>query len=168
MKFTTKSSLAAALAAGFLIAAPQFAQAEADAPTPDAPGEHGGRHHGRHHGGPFLHEVKSLDLSDTQRSSIRTAVKASFDASKAQHETQRSLHRQLLTTAPGSAGYSALVNQLADAEANTARDRVQRMASLNGEVYAMLNAAQKAQLAEKLKNLPEPPARGERTGWKPR
>lgn len=164
MKFTTKSSLAAALAAGFLIAAPQFALAEADTATPDAPREHGGRHHG----GPFLHEVKSLDLSDTQRSSIRTAVKASFDAGKAQHETQRSLHRQLMTTAPGSAGYSALINQLADAEANAARDRVQRMASLNGEVYAMLNAAQKAQLAEKLKNLPEPPARGERTGWQPR
>ena len=168
MKFTTKSSLAAALAAGLLIAAPQFALAEADTATPDAPREHGGRHHGGHHGGPFLREVKSLDLSDTQRSSIRTAVKASFDAGKAQHDAQRSLRRQLMTTAPGSAGYSALVNQLADAEANAARDRVQRMASLNGEVYAMLNAAQKAQLTEKLKNLPEPPARGERTGWKPR
>ena len=168
MTFNSKSTLAAALAAGFLIAAPNFASAEGDTPTPEARGEHGGRHHGRHHGGPFMHELKSLDLSDAQRSSIRNAMKASFEAGRTQHEATRSLHRAVLTTPPDSAGYAALVNQLADAEANAARDRVQKLAALKGEIYAMLTDTQKAQLTDKLKNLPEPPARAEKTGWKKR
>lgn len=177
LKLTSKSTLAAAVVAGLMIAAPQLASAQAAAPAPEARAEHGGRHHGhgghgghhgRHHGGPFMHQLKSLDLSDAQRESIRAVIKASFESGKAQHESTRSLHRQMLTATPESAGYAALVNQLADAEANAARDRVQKMAALKGEIYAMLTDAQKAQLAEKLKNLPERPAHGEKTSWKQR
>lgn len=170
LKLTSKSTLAAAVVAGLMIAAPQLASAQAAAPAPEARAEHGGRHHGhgRHHGGPFMHQLKSLDLSDAQRESIRAVIKASFESGKAQHESMRSLHRQMLTATPESAGYAALVNQLADAEANAARDRVQKMAALKGEIYAMLTDAQKAQLAEKLKNLPERPAQGEKTSWKQR
>jgi Spy/CpxP family protein refolding chaperone len=178
LNLKSKSTLAAALLAGLMIAAPQFASAQntaSDAPAAEAQGEHGGKHHrgggkhhGRHHGGPFMHELKALDLSDAQRASIRTAMKASWEAGKGQHEAMRSLHRSMMTATPGSTGYSALVNQLADAEANAARDRVQKMAALKGEIYAMLTDAQKAQLTEKLKNLPERPAHGEKTGWKKR
>ena len=172
MKFHARPTLAAVLAAGFLIAAPNFASAEGDVPAQDhsdARGEHGaGRHHGRHPGGPFLRELKLLDLSDAQRGSIRTAIRSSFEAERGPHEATRSLHRAMLTTPPDSAGYAALVNQLADAEADAARDRVQRLAALKAEIYAMLTDAQKARLTEKLRNLPEPPARGEKTGWKPR
>jgi len=178
LNLKTKSTLAAALLAGLMIAAPQFASAQntaSEAPAAETQGEHGGKHHrgggkhhGRHHGGPFMHELKSLDLSDAQRASIRTAMKASWEAGKGQHEAMRSLHRSMMTATPGSAGYSALVNQLADAEANAARDRVQKMAALKSEIYAMLTDAQKAQLTEKLKNLPERPAQGEKTGWKKR
>ena len=170
MKFHHKPTLAAALAAGFLIAVPHFAAAECDEPPRSEHGgrEHGGGHHGHHPGGPFLRELKSLVLSDAQRSSIRNAVKASFEAGRGQHEAIRSLHRAVLTTPPDSAGYTALVNQLADAEADAARDRVQTLAALKGEIYAMLTDAQKARLTEKLRNLPAPPARDEKTGWKPR
>ncbi|MBA4284157.1 MAG: hypothetical protein C0434_01310 [Xanthomonadaceae bacterium] len=173
MMLNSKSTLAAALAAGFLIAAPNFALAEPDATPPEAPGEHGDRHpggghHGRHLGGPFLRELRSLDLSEAQRSSVRNAVKASLDAGRSQHETLRSLQRRLLNTTPDSAGYAALVNQLADAEANAARDRVQKAAALKGELYAMLTDAQKARLITRLQQLPEPPARSEKTGGKPR
>ncbi|WP_293370506.1 Spy/CpxP family protein refolding chaperone [Nevskia sp.] len=178
LKLKSKSTLAAALVAGLMIAAPQFVSAQdaarGAAAAPEARAEHGGKHqgrgghHGRHHGGPFMHQLKSLDLSEAQRSSIRTAIKASFESGKAQHESMRSLHRSMLTATPGSAGYGTLVNQLADAEANAARDRVQKMAALKGEIYAMLTDAQKTQLTEKLQNLPERGARGEKTGWKQR
>ncbi len=178
LNLKSKSTLAAVLVAGLMIAAPQFVSAQPAAPGavagPEQDGKSGGHHRGggKHHrgghGGPFMHELKSLDLSEAQRTSIRTAMKASFESGKSQHEAMRSLHRSMMTATPGSAGYSALVNQLADAEANAARDRVQKMAALKGEVYAMLTDAQKTQLTEKLKNLPEPPARGEKTGWKQR
>lgn len=176
LNLKSKTTLAAALLAGLVIATPQFVSAQtatAEAPAAEARAEHGGKHHrgghhGRHHGGPFMRQLKSLDLSDAQRSSIRTAMKASFESGKGQHETMRSLHRAVMTATPGSAGYSALVNQLADAEANAARDRVQKAATLKGEIYAMLTDAQKAELTEKLKNLPERGARGEKTGWKQR
>ena len=115
-----------------------------------------------------MHELKSLDLSEAQRTSIRTAMKASFESDKARHDAMRSLHRSMMTATPGSAGYSALVNQLADAEANAARDHVQKTAALKGEIYAMLTDTQKTQLTEKLKNLPERGARSEKTGWKQR
>jgi len=173
MMLNPKSTLAAALAAGFLIAAPNFALAEADAAPPEARGEHGDRHpggghHGRHLGGPFLRELRSLDLSEAQRSSIRNAVKASLDAGRSQHEALRGLQRRVLNTAPDSAGHAALVNQLADAEGNAARDRVQKAAALKSELYAMLTEAQKAQLITRLQQLPEPSARHQKPDAKPR
>lgn len=176
LNLKSKSTLAAALAAGLLFAVPQFVSAQSDAPAPEARGEHGGQHHGRgghhghrgHHGGPLMHALKSLDLSDAQRDSIRNAMKASWQSGKADHQATRALHRQLMVMAPTDAGYGALVNQMADAEANAARDRVLKMAALKAEVYGMLTDAQKAQLAEKLATLQERGARGEKTGWKPR
>lgn len=176
LNLKSKTTLAAALLAGLMIATPPFVSAQSEAATPEAQGEHGAQHHGRgghhghrgHHGGPFMHALKSLDLSDAQRDSIRGAMKASWQSGKASHQTQRALHRQLMVMAPTDAGYGALVNQVAEAEANAARDRVLKMAALKAEVYGMLTDAQKAQLAEKLANLPERGAHGEKTGWKKR
>jgi Spy/CpxP family protein refolding chaperone len=176
LNLKSKSTLAAALVAGLMIAAPQFVSAQSDVPAPEARGEHGAGHHERgghhgdrgHHGGPFLHALKSLDLSDAQRDGIRNAMKASWQSGKATHEAQRTLHRQLMVMAPTAAGYGALVNQVADAEANAARDRVLKMAALKAEVYGMLTDAQRTQLNEKLANLPERAAHGEKTGWKKR
>lgn len=177
MKLETRSTLAAALAAGFLIAVPHFAAAEADAPPPPEqrgePGERphrggpGHGFHGPHAGGPFLRALRSLDLSEAQRSSVRTAIQASVDAERSQHAAIRALQHTVLVATPDSANYGARVNQLAEAEANAARDRVQRAAALKGELYAMLTAPQKARLAETLKNLPPPPAPGPRPDGKP-
>ncbi len=171
-----KSALAAALCAGLMIAAPQFANAQpsasdaaAGADRPDRPphakgrdGRHGGPRHG---GGPFLHELKSLDLSDAQRSSVRNVMKAQWQSARDQRVAMHQLHRKVDIATPDSAGYGSLVDQLADAQANEARDRVQKQAALKAEIFAMLTPAQKTALAEKLKNLPEPPARPEKTGF---
>ncbi len=175
-----KSALAAALCAGLMIAAPQFANAQPPAPDaaagadrPDRPphekgrgGHPGGPRHGG--GGPFLHELKSLDLSDAQRSSVREAIKAQWQSARDERVAARQLHRNVEIAAPDSPGYSGLVNQLADAEANEARDRVQKQAALKSQIFAMLTPAQKTALTEKLKNLPEPPARPEKTGFRGR
>ena len=153
--------LSAALFVGsFMLATPMLSNAQ-DAPPP--PGEHRpGFGRGGHHGGPFMHELKSLDLSEAQRASIRTAMKSAWESGRSQHDALRSLQRAALLTPPSAPNYGSVVNQLADAEANAARDRVQRLAALKGEIYGMLTDAQKATLNEKLKNLPEPPTRGAR------
>lgn len=177
----TTTTLAAALCAGALLAASPFASAGHDAPPPpDGHGEHGGPRHGDGHGdgrghgprgphgGPFLHALKSLDLSDAQREAIRGAMKSSWSSARAGDEALHALRHQAMTTAPTAPGRAALVNRLADAEADAARDRVQKLAALQAEVYGMLTDAQRAQLAEKLKALPERGPQGEKTGWKPR
>ncbi|WP_428381183.1 Spy/CpxP family protein refolding chaperone [Nevskia ramosa] len=171
-----KTALAAALCAGLMIAAPQFANAQPPAPDvaagadrPDRPPHEKGRDGGpRHGGGPFMHELKSLDLSDAQRSSVRDAIKAQWQSARDERQAARQLHRNVEIAAPDSPGYSGLVNQLADAEANEARDRVQKQAALKSQVFAMLTPAQKTALTLKLQNLPEPPARPEKTGFRGR
>ncbi|MDP3293239.1 MAG: Spy/CpxP family protein refolding chaperone [Nevskia sp.] len=175
-KSAIKTTLAAALCAGLMIAAPQFANAQPPAPdtaagTDRPPHEkgHDGRHGGpRHGGGPFMHELKSLDLSDAQRSSVRDAVKAQWQSAHDERQAARQLHRNVEIATPDSPGYSGLVNQLADAQAVEARDRVQKQAALKSQIFAMLTPAQKTALTEKLKNLPEPPARPEKTGFRGR
>ncbi|WP_293388759.1 Spy/CpxP family protein refolding chaperone [Nevskia sp.] len=171
-----KTALAAALCAGLMIAAPQFANAQPPAPDaaagadrPDRPPHEKGRHGGPRRGaGPFMHELKSLDLSDAQRSSVRDAIKAQWQSARDERVAARQLHRNVEIAAPDSPGYSGLINQLADAEANEARDRVQKQAALKSQIFAMLTPAQKTALTEKLKNLPEPPARPEKTGFRGR
>lgn len=174
-----KSALAAALCAGLMIAAPQFANAQPPAPDaaagtahPDRPpyekGRDGHPDGPRHGGGSFMHELKSLDLSDAQRSSVRDAVKAQRQSADDERVAMHQLHRKVDMATPDSAGYSGLVNQLADAQANEARDRVQKQAVLKSQVFAMLTPAQKTALAAKLKNLPEPPAGPEKTGFRGR
>lgn len=173
-----RSSLVAALCAGLMLAAPQFAAAQPPGaePGPDHsreagadPSRHPGGDHGRHHrGGPFFGELKALDLSDAQRDSIRTAMKSQWQAMRSEHEALRKLQRAVDTATPDSSGYAGLVNRLADAQANAARDRVQKQAALKAEVFAMLTPAQQSKLADQLRKLPEPPARAERSSWRQR
>lgn len=137
--------LAVALLAA-TIAAPLRAMAQ-DGPP------HGG-HHG--HGGPFLHELHDLDLSDAQRQTIHGYVKASFQSARAELQNLHSLRHAFDTAAPGSAGYSTAVAQLADAESKAASGRVQAMAALRTQIYSVLTDPQKAQLAAKLASLPPP------------
>jgi Spy/CpxP family protein refolding chaperone len=112
--------------------------------------------HGRH-GGPFLHELHGLNLSDAQRQAIHGYVQASFQNARSEMQNLRSLRHAFDTAAPGSAGYSTAVAQLADAETKAAGDRVQAMAALRTQIYSVLTDAQKSQLAAKLASLPPPP-----------
>jgi protein CpxP len=169
-----RRSLAAALCAGLMIAAPQLTAAPSPGPDhgPEAAADHPrdghAGHGGQRHGGPFFGELKSLDLSDARRDSIRTAMKSQWQSRRSEHEALRTLQRRVDTATPDSSGYAGLVNQLADAQANAARDRVQKQAALKAEVFAMLTPAQQSKLAGQLKNLPEPPARAERSSWRQR
>lgn len=137
-------------------ALPAFAADEPDAPPPGERAPHG--EHGPH-GGPFLHALKQLDLSDSQRETIKRDLQAFRDQQRANFESMRSTRRAFDTATPDSAGYGTVVAQLADAAASGARDHVQKEAALRAQVYAVLTDAQKSKLASVLASLPEPPAR---------
>ena len=61
---------------------------------------------------------------------------------------EMALHRGFALLNPGSADYAQQVSKLQDQAAQTARDRVQDMASVKSQVYAVLDDAQRAKLAK--------------------
>ena len=112
-----------------------------------AGGDHGGWHgHGHGHGGQFM-ALQKLNLTDAQRASIKQIFTTSF----AQGKTQRTaLHQQRAafeSMTPDQVGYTAAASQLASAEATATQARVQQQANVRAQVYAVLTAPQKAQLA---------------------
>lgn len=135
------------------------AQDEAPPPIGAPGGPNGGPHgHGPHEGGPMLHLLRQLDLSDSQRDTIKGYVKSFHEQGRARFEAMRSVHRAFQTTPPDSPSYAAAVSQMADAAANMARDHVQREAALRQQIYAVLSDAQKSKLNSLIAALPEPPA----------
>lgn len=135
------------------------AMAQEDGPPP--PGAFGGhegpRGDGPHEGGPMLHLLRQLDLSDSQRDTIKGYVKRFHEQGRASFEAMRSVHRAFQTTPPDSASYGTVVTQMSDAAANMARDHVQREAALRKQIYAVLSDAQKSKLNSLIAALPEPP-----------
>ena len=133
------------------------AMAQEDGPPP--PGAFGGPHgHGPHEGGPMMHLLRQLDLSESQRDTIKGYVKSFHEQGRASFEAMRIVHHAFQTTPPDSSSYSAVVTQMSDAAANMARDHVQREAALRKQIYAVLTDAQKSKLNSLIAALPEPPA----------
>lgn len=146
-----RSITIAALAAGLALSSAAIAGKDGGGPDRHGPG------HGPHRGGPFMHELRDLDLSDAQREQIRGFFKTQREQDKTDRKAQFELHRSFELATPGTAQYQTLTVQLADAEATEARNRVQQMASLRTQVYGVLTPAQRTQLAEELAKRPEPP-----------
>jgi protein CpxP len=121
-------------------------------PGPDGHG-HG---HGPGPGGPYMHELRDLDLSDAQRTQIKGFFDAGREQGKASRDAMRDLHRSYDLAVPGSKEFSTLTTKLADAESVEARERVQKMAELRTQVYGVLTPDQRSKLATELANRPEP------------
>lgn len=111
-----------------------------------APMGHGSWHHGGHghHGMAALHK---LNLSDTQKASIKQIMKNSFAASKTQRQAVFQQRKAFESLTPDQAGYQAAADHLAQAEADATRARVEQRAKVRAQVYAVLSPAQKMQLA---------------------
>lgn len=143
-----RSITIAALAAGLALSSAAFANEE---------GGPGRRGPGPHRGGPFMHELRNLELSDSQREQIRGFLKAQREQGQSDRKAQFELRRSFELATPGTAQFQSLTQQLADAEATEARNRVQQMASLRSQVYGVLTPAQRSELAAELAKRPEPP-----------
>jgi protein CpxP len=110
-----------------------------------AGGGHGGWH-GHGHGGQFM-ALKKLDLTDAQRASIKQIVKASFEQNKPQRTALRQQRSAFQSMTPDQVGYTTAASRLAQAEGSATQARVQQQANVRAQIYSVLTAPQKAQLA---------------------
>jgi protein CpxP len=103
--------------------------------------------HGDFGGGPAA-ELDRLNLSDAQWLQVRKIMQSRRSGDHPLHQERMELHRALAVLNPGSADYQQQVAKLQDQAAQVARDRVQEMADLKSQVYAVLTEPQRAKLAE--------------------
>ena len=111
---------------------------------PGGPGE-GGWHHHRH--GELGHVLKELNLSDTQKASVKQLFQQSHAQLKPQLQTLRTDREALIAATPGTAAYQTAATNLAQDASTAASARVQSETALVTQVYGLLSDTQKAQWA---------------------
>lgn len=133
------SVLSATLVAALACAPLAFAQQAAAAPAGRWHGHHGMSMEGRMYG--------KLNLTDSQRTSIKQFRQQSFAQAKPQMQALRQARRAYESATPGTSAYQAAASNLAEAEADWARARATSRANLRAQVYGVLTPAQRTQLA---------------------
>ena len=114
--------------------------------APAGPGD--GMHQGQHsHGHGHEMGFSKLDLSDTQRASIKQIMQTSHAQNKTQREALRQQRSAFESMTPDQVGYQATVARLAQTEGDATRVRVQQKATVRAQIYALLTPAQKAKMA---------------------
>jgi Spy/CpxP family protein refolding chaperone len=106
----------------------------------------GGWHHHHHHG-MLGHVLKQLNLTDTQKASVKTLFQQTHATLKPQIQAVRADREALIAATPGSAAYTAAANKLATDAATAATARVQAETGLVTQVYGQLTDEQKATFA---------------------
>lgn len=137
-----RKNLFLGLALSSALAVGSFAVAAQGAPGPGGPGGWG--HHGGRHGMMDLHK---LNLSDAQKASIKQIMKSSFGQNKSQFQALRQQRQAFEAMNPTDPGYQSAAASLAQAEGAATTARVQQMANVRAQIYAVLTPAQQSQLA---------------------
>jgi Spy/CpxP family protein refolding chaperone len=135
------------LAGGALLtAATSFSIADAAADATTAPPPPGPRAHGPHGFGPGRIFSK-LGLTADQQASIKSIMTAAKPQMQSMHEKMQANHLKLMQTKPDDPNYGNVVAEVAQADATLASQRTTQGAELRTQMYAVLTAAQKTQLA---------------------
>jgi Spy/CpxP family protein refolding chaperone len=142
-----RNVLAVTLLAGgaLLTAATSFSIANAadDTAPPPASGAPGPGPHGF---GPWRIYGK-LGLPAEQQASIKAIFTAAKPQMKSLHEQLRANHLKLMQNKPDDPNYATVVAEVAQTNATLASQRTTQGAELKAQVYALLTAPQKTQLA---------------------
>ena len=146
-----------------------YAQSTAPATTTTttAP-EHGGRMWHRHHGGGLLvgmtlRATKQLNLTADQQASIKTILTTAHAQAKAARASGQAPVDMAVLGNPGDPNYATAL-QSAKTLAGT---RIQNESELQGQIYNVLTAAQKAQLPTVLASM-KAQAQQRRAVWEQR
>ncbi|MEO9080244.1 MAG: Spy/CpxP family protein refolding chaperone [Rhodanobacter sp.] len=110
---------------------------------------HGGSHHGwsghRDHGQRMM--LHKLNLSDAQKASVKQIISTSRTQNKAQRQALHQQRSAFESMTPNQVGYQSAATSLAQAEGQATQARVQQMANLRAQIYAVLTPQQQAQAA---------------------
>ena len=114
---------------------------------PGGQGGPGGWHGGHgHHGGMLA--LRGLNLTDTQKASVKQIVQQSFTQLKPQFQAVRQQRQAFEALSPSSSGYQAAAASLAQAEANLTSARIVARAAVTAQIYnTVLTSTQQTQLA---------------------
>ena len=112
-------------------------------------GGHGSSDHGwhGHHGNSQMMMLHKLNLSDAQKASVKQIVSTNREQNKGQRQALRQQRDAFESMTPNQVGYQAAAASLAQAEGQATQARVQQMANLRAQVYAVLTPQQQAQAA---------------------
>lgn len=135
----------AALAAALACSSLAFAAAPQSAGTATAATSHpAAKHRGEHH---QMNLFDQLNLTDTQRTSVRQLFKQNFEQARPEMQTLRQKRMAFDNATPGSSTYQNAANDLAQAESNAAHAQVLRQAALRTKIYDLLTPEQRTQYA---------------------
>jgi protein CpxP len=115
-----------------------------------SPDEHQGGadgHHGQRHGHGDRMGLAKLNLTESQRASVKTIVGNSRAQNKGQFDALRQQRDAFHSMTPDQVGYQAAAARLAQTEGSATQARVQQKANVAAQIYAVLTPAQKAQMA---------------------
>ncbi|MGH8192297.1 MAG: Spy/CpxP family protein refolding chaperone [Rhodanobacteraceae bacterium] len=107
--------------------------------------KHGMEHRGFHHG--EMGMWKKLDLTDTQRNNIQQMMRQERTQAQPQMKDLMQKRMAFENATPGSSEYRTAADQLEQAEAHAARERVTRQADMRTKIYNMLTPEQHDKLA---------------------
>jgi len=133
----------AVLAAGLACAPLAFAAA----PPPAGTAATGMSQPAKHRGGHHMNLVDQLNLTDTQRTSVRQFCQQNFEQARPEMQTLRRKRAAFDNATPGSSAYQSAANDLAQAESNAAHTRVLREAELRTRIFNLLTPEQRTQYA---------------------
>lgn len=94
--------------------------------------------------------LDELNLTESQQQQVRAAMQQSMQELRPQAQALDQRRATFEQTQPGTSGYQASVNSLAQAESDFARTRVQHEGALRAKVYGMLTQAQRTKLQQLL------------------
>ena len=103
-------------------------------------------------GRPVLSALRSLDLSDTQRSAIRDIVKERRGSANAEREKAVASVERFMALDPNAAGYTQDVSALSATIQQTTQARVMKLGELQRDIYAVLTPAQRQQVPQLIAN----------------
>ena len=167
MKFNRNVGLLV-LAVASLGAAAGVASAQTSTTTPStttttttpAKGHKGFHHHGGFLLGTTLRATKQLNLTAEQQASIKTILSTARAQAKAAHAAGTSTVDMTVLANPGDANYATALQTAKTASAT----RIQNESEIQGQIYNVLTAAQKAQLPTVLASM-KAQAAARRAAW---
>jgi Spy/CpxP family protein refolding chaperone len=124
------------------IASAQTPAPAATTTTPLAPGHNWHRHHGGMLVGMTLRATKQLNLTADQQASIKSILENARAQMKAAHASGQAPVDMAVLANPGDPNYAAALQSAKTVAAN----RIQAESELQGQIYNVLTAEQKAQL----------------------